>query len=37
MNGSFEVCLADAFDSEADAVFARVKNAVLAGAVVLEF
>ncbi len=37
MDRGFEVGFADAFDGQADAVFARVEYAVLAGAVIFKF
>ena len=36
-DGSFQVCSANAFDGEAYSVFARIKNAVFAGAIIFKF
>ena len=37
MNGSFQVCLTDALNGQADRIFARIEHAVFSGAVIFEF
>lgn len=37
MDRSFEIGFANAFDSQADAVFTGIKNTVFTGAVIFEF